>query len=366
MAQCAEAVGFDSLWVPDHLMCAHPATGDARLAVWECWSVLAALAATTNDIELGTFVACTSFRNPALLAKMADTVDEISNGRLILGLGAGWMEAEFRAFGYPFDNVVGRFEEALQIIHPLLRKGAVDFKGKYYEARECELLRRGPRQKGPPIMIGAKPDRPCALRLTAQYDRQPCPVRLERKKDRGLETVGVLILVDQNVVEPASDISGKQWTGNCFRPVEQQVIVIEDVLRLLGFDVSAEQVVKLRFPTGAPRKMIAEHGIERLLGIDRPRVNRKAGAFGGELALRLRKSKLVADQIHQVSGILPVMDRKVGVEPNLASVFPQKPRSNAMERPRPGKSIAHYAGIRANNLSAYSFDASSHLGCCPA
>jgi alkanesulfonate monooxygenase SsuD/methylene tetrahydromethanopterin reductase-like flavin-dependent oxidoreductase (luciferase family) len=169
MAECAEAVGFDSLWVPDHLMCAHPRTGEARLAVWECWSVLAALAAATNDIELGTFVACTSFRNPALLAKMADTVDEISNGRLILGLGAGWMEAEFRAFGYPFDNVVGRFEESLQIIHPLLRKGAVDFKGKYYEARECELLRRGPRQKGPPIMIGAKPDRPRALRLAAQY-----------------------------------------------------------------------------------------------------------------------------------------------------------------------------------------------------
>ena len=104
------------LWVPDHLMCAHPKTGEARLAVWECWSVLAALAAATSDIELGTFVACTSFRNPALLAKMADTVDEISGGRLILGLGAGWKEEEFRAFGYPFDHLVGRFEEALQII----------------------------------------------------------------------------------------------------------------------------------------------------------------------------------------------------------------------------------------------------------
>jgi alkanesulfonate monooxygenase SsuD/methylene tetrahydromethanopterin reductase-like flavin-dependent oxidoreductase (luciferase family) len=170
MAQCAEAVGFDSLWVPDHTLLAHPVvTGGARLAVWECWSVLSALAAATNNIELGTFVACSSFRNPALLAKMADTVDEISNGRLILGLGAGWVEAEFHAFGYPFDNLVSRFEEALQIIHPLLRKGAVDFKGKYYEARDCELLRRGPRPAGPPIMIGAKPDRPRALRLTAQY-----------------------------------------------------------------------------------------------------------------------------------------------------------------------------------------------------
>ena len=169
LAQRAEAVSFDSLWVPDHLLFQDARTEGERIAVWECWSILAALAAATNRVELGTFVACTSFRNPALLAKMADTVDEISNGRLILGLGAGYMEAEFRAFGYPYDNLMGRFEEALQIIHPLLRTGAVDFKGKYYEARDCELLRRGPRRTGPPIMIGARPDRPRSLRLTAQY-----------------------------------------------------------------------------------------------------------------------------------------------------------------------------------------------------
>ncbi len=169
LAQRAEAVSFDLLWVPDHLLFQDARTEGERLAVWECWSILAALAAATNHIELGTFVACTSFRNPALLAKMADTVDEISNGRLILGLGAGYMEAEFRAFGYPYDNLMGRFEEALQIIHPLLRTGAVDFKGKYYEARDCELLRRGPRRSGPPIMIGARPDKPRSLRLAAQY-----------------------------------------------------------------------------------------------------------------------------------------------------------------------------------------------------
>jgi alkanesulfonate monooxygenase SsuD/methylene tetrahydromethanopterin reductase-like flavin-dependent oxidoreductase (luciferase family) len=169
LAQRAEAVSFDSLWVPDHLLFQDARTEGERLAVWECWSILAALAAATNRVELGTFVACTSFRNPALLAKMADTVDEISNGRLILGLGAGYMEAEFRAFGYPYDNLMSRFEEALQIIRPLLRTGAVDFKGKYYEARDCELLRRGPRRTGPPIMIGARPDKPRSLRLTAQY-----------------------------------------------------------------------------------------------------------------------------------------------------------------------------------------------------
>jgi alkanesulfonate monooxygenase SsuD/methylene tetrahydromethanopterin reductase-like flavin-dependent oxidoreductase (luciferase family) len=99
-------------------------------------------------------VVCTSFRNPALLAKMADTVEEISGGRLILGLGAGWHEPEYRAFGHPFDHRVSRFEEALQIICPLLREGHVDFEGHFYRAWGCELRLRGPRPQGPPILIG--------------------------------------------------------------------------------------------------------------------------------------------------------------------------------------------------------------------
>jgi probable F420-dependent oxidoreductase len=169
MAQQAEAGGFDSIWVQDHLLFDYGDPGVPPIGVWECWSLLAALAAVTTRVELGALVACTSFRNPALLAKMADTVDEISGGRLILGLGAGYHEPEFRAFGYPFDHLVGRFEEALQIIHTLLRKGTIDFQGKYYEARACDLGPRGPRRGGPPILIGAEPNRPRALRLTAQY-----------------------------------------------------------------------------------------------------------------------------------------------------------------------------------------------------
>jgi alkanesulfonate monooxygenase SsuD/methylene tetrahydromethanopterin reductase-like flavin-dependent oxidoreductase (luciferase family) len=168
MAQHAEAIGFASLWVPDHMI--HNAfQPDVQLGAWDCWSILSSLAAVTTRIELGTLVVCTNFRNPALLAKMADTVEEISGGRLILGLGAGYYEREFRAFGFPFDHVVGRFEEALAIVHALLRKGKVDFDGQYYQARDCELIPRGPRPGGPPIMIGAKQDRPRALRLTARY-----------------------------------------------------------------------------------------------------------------------------------------------------------------------------------------------------
>jgi probable F420-dependent oxidoreductase len=161
----AEDVGFDSVWVPDHLLFRFP--GVATGGAWECWSLLAALAAITSRIALGPIVTCMAFRNPALLAKIVATVDEISGGRLILGLGAGWNEAEYRAFGYPFDHRVSRFEEALTIVTGLLRQGYVDFSGRFYQARECELRPRGPRPEGIPIMIGTTGER--MLRLTAQH-----------------------------------------------------------------------------------------------------------------------------------------------------------------------------------------------------
>ena len=166
-ARFAEAVGFDSIWVSDHLLMRFP--DEAPRGGWEGWSLIAALAATGERVEIGTLVLCTSWRNPALLAKMASTVDEISNGRLILGLGAGWHEPEFRAFGFSFDHPIARFEEALAIVGPLLRGGHVDFAGTYYEARDCELHPHGPRPLGPPIMIGALANRPRLLRLTTTH-----------------------------------------------------------------------------------------------------------------------------------------------------------------------------------------------------
>jgi alkanesulfonate monooxygenase SsuD/methylene tetrahydromethanopterin reductase-like flavin-dependent oxidoreductase (luciferase family) len=163
-AQRAEALGFDSLWVPDHLLLTWQ---ERTRGIWECWSLLSALAAVTSRVALGPLVTSTAFRGPALLAKMADTVDEISGGRLIIGLGAGWNGPEDRAFGVPSDHRVDRFEEALEIIVPLLRTGHVDFEGRYYQARNCELRPRGPRPGGPPILIGAKGPR--MLRLAATY-----------------------------------------------------------------------------------------------------------------------------------------------------------------------------------------------------
>jgi probable F420-dependent oxidoreductase len=164
-AKRCEELGFDSIWIYDHLL--YKGKKDATIGIWEGWSMLSALAASTQRVELGPLVACNSFRNPALLAKMAHTVDEISGGRLTLGVGAGWNQPEYEAFGFPFDHRVSRFEEALQIIRPLLKEGYVDFAGKYYTARHCEIRPRSPRPGGPPLMIGA--GLPRMLRLTAQY-----------------------------------------------------------------------------------------------------------------------------------------------------------------------------------------------------
>jgi len=161
----AEAVGLDSFWLPDHFVF-HPHEPD-QLGCWEGFTFLSALAGVTSTIALGPLVAATSFRNPALLAKMAATLDEIAQGRFILGLGAGNWEPEHAMFGYPFDHRVGRFEEALQIIAPLLREGAVDFHGRYYQAPHCVLSPRGPSPSGPPIWGGARGDR--MLRIIAKY-----------------------------------------------------------------------------------------------------------------------------------------------------------------------------------------------------
>ncbi len=165
LAQAAEQAGFDSFWLADHLLARMP--NEPEQGVWEVFTFLSALAVQTSSILLGPLVACTSFRNPGILAKIAAGIDELSDGRFILGLGAGWHEPEYTAFGYPFDHLAARFEEALQIIVPLLREGEVDFEGQYYSARDCFLRPRGPSPKGPPIWIGAS--KPRMVRLTARY-----------------------------------------------------------------------------------------------------------------------------------------------------------------------------------------------------
>lgn len=153
MARAAEAVGFDSLWLGDHLLYDLPG-GEVR-GPWEVWTSLAAIAAVTERVALGPLVASTSFHAPAMLAKQAATVDAISGGRLILGLGAGWNEREYRAFGFAYDHRVSRFEEAFTIIRGLLRDGRIDFDGAYHRVEDC-VLDPGPvRPGGPPLMLGS-------------------------------------------------------------------------------------------------------------------------------------------------------------------------------------------------------------------
>jgi alkanesulfonate monooxygenase SsuD/methylene tetrahydromethanopterin reductase-like flavin-dependent oxidoreductase (luciferase family) len=164
MARTAEAIGLDSVWIPDHLYFQYPGVTEST---YECTAMLAALAAVTERVEIGTLVICTGFRYPAVLASMANTIDEISNGRLILGLGAGYHEPEYRAFGIPYDHRYSRFEEALHIIATLLRERKIDYEGTYYSARECEFRIGGPRPNGPPIMVGTTGEK--MLRLTAKY-----------------------------------------------------------------------------------------------------------------------------------------------------------------------------------------------------
>jgi alkanesulfonate monooxygenase SsuD/methylene tetrahydromethanopterin reductase-like flavin-dependent oxidoreductase (luciferase family) len=157
-----EDLGFDSIWAGDHFLY-HMADGTSD-APWDAWSVLAAAATMTSRVSIGPLVTPIGFYNPAVLAKKAATVDEISGGRLILGLGAGWNGVEFRGYGVPFDHRISRFEEAFTIVRTLLQQGEIDFEGKYFSARDCQLVPQS-RPGGPPILIGSLGERMLGITL---------------------------------------------------------------------------------------------------------------------------------------------------------------------------------------------------------
>ena len=161
-----EALGFDSAWACDHFQ--RPSEPEAPYL--EGWTLLGALATVTERIRLGLLVASNTFRHPALVAKMAVTVDHVSGGRLELGLGTGWYEDEHRRFGLPFPErpeLVGRFEEAVQLLDAMLRQDLTTYDGRYYRlvAAPC---RPGPVQRPrPPLTLGAHGPR--MLRIAARY-----------------------------------------------------------------------------------------------------------------------------------------------------------------------------------------------------
>lgn len=160
IAGTVEDCGFDSIWTGDHLLYRDE---NGTRGPREAWTTLAALAEVTQRVELGPLVASTSFHAPAMLAKLAATVDDISGGRLILGLGAGWNEVEYRAFGFPYDQRVSRFEEAFTIIRTLVRDGSIDFEGRFYTLREMELI--PPARPDMKLLIGSNGPRMLRLAL---------------------------------------------------------------------------------------------------------------------------------------------------------------------------------------------------------
>jgi alkanesulfonate monooxygenase SsuD/methylene tetrahydromethanopterin reductase-like flavin-dependent oxidoreductase (luciferase family) len=183
ISRAAVDVGFDSLWVTDHLLLESTnaelrrraglpvpdAAEDVPEGYLECFSVLAALGAVFNTVQLGSFVAGARYRNPALLGKIATAIDSISDGKFVLGVGVGDSEEEHERFGFPSDHRVGRFEELLAILQRLLTNRELDFSGEHYSVRRARLLPAGPRENGPPIMIGTFNPGPRMQRLVVQY-----------------------------------------------------------------------------------------------------------------------------------------------------------------------------------------------------
>jgi probable F420-dependent oxidoreductase len=161
MARAAEDVGFDSVWVGDHLL--YRGDGREERGPWDAWTLLAALAAGTERVRLGPLVACTAFAPPGLLARKAAAVQEVSGGRLVLGLGAGWNETEFRAFGIPFDHRASRFEECFEIIRRLLAGERVTFEGRFERVHDAVLLPAP--VPPPPVMIGSTGERVLRIAL---------------------------------------------------------------------------------------------------------------------------------------------------------------------------------------------------------
>jgi alkanesulfonate monooxygenase SsuD/methylene tetrahydromethanopterin reductase-like flavin-dependent oxidoreductase (luciferase family) len=203
----AERMGLDSVFICDHL------TGSSSVAfadteprtedILEAWTTLSSLATQTHRVRLGTLVSCIGFRNPAVLAKMGATFDAISRGRLILGLGAGWRKAEYQMYGLtwePFEVRLNRLREAVTIVRRLWEEPAVDFEGKFYRLKRCELWPKPLQKPHPPLWFGGGPrDKsfalvtefdgwaPASLAVSEFEERRPSLVSISNERGRPIE-----------------------------------------------------------------------------------------------------------------------------------------------------------------------------------
>ena len=244
IARTAEQAGFNSVWFGDHLLYRY-ASGETR-GPWEAWTTLAGLAEATERVALGPLVAATAFHAPFMLAKQAATVDEISGGRLVLGIGAGWNPVEFAALGAPFDHRIGRFEEAFTIVRTLLAHGAIDFEGGFFTARDADLLPRPARPGGPPILIGSTGPR--MLAATVPYVQ----AWNAWYADTDNAPAGVAALRD--VVDAAARAAGRE-PGDIERTVAVLVRMPGGTGRVMGDTSERQAVVPLE---GTPERLAEE------------------------------------------------------------------------------------------------------------
>jgi probable F420-dependent oxidoreductase len=256
MARAAEEAGFDSIWLGDHLL--YRDKGEPARGPWEAWTMLGALAAVTDRVELGPLVACTAFHPPGLIAKMAATLAEVSGGRFVLGLGAGWNEAEFRAFGLPYDHRVSRFEEAFTIIRGLLAGEHVTLDGRFFKADDLVLL---PLPATPPrLMIGSNGPRMLAATLPhadawntwfdsygnspdgfAELNDQITAAARDAGRDPGEIERSACVLV------ALGDATGERWWGEDVEPVTGSTDQIAARLRELH-EAGADEIIVVADP----------------------------------------------------------------------------------------------------------------------
>ena len=168
VARTADEVGFESVWLVDHF---HTIPQLSQEVTFECWTTTAAVARDTKRIRVGQMVTCNGYRNPALLAKMASTVDVLSRGRLNFGIGAGWFEHEYRAYGYDYPETsdrLRRLREAVQVILAMWTQEEAVFEGKYYQVRGAINQPKGVQKPHIPLLIGGSGEK-VTLKLVAQY-----------------------------------------------------------------------------------------------------------------------------------------------------------------------------------------------------
>ena len=266
IARAAERVGFDSIWLGDHLIYRGGAL--AERGPWDVWTQLAALAASTSRVRLGPLVAALPFHAPGVLARMAASVDEISGGRLTLGVGAGWNEPEFRAFGFPFDQLGSRFEEAFAIVRPLIAGERITFAGRFQHVDDAVLL--PPPAHHIPLMIGSNGARLLAITLPhvaawntwyTSYGNTPDGfAKLNKQIDAACQRVGR----DPNAIARSACVFVGMDRPTGQRPADAAPVTVSALpahLRALA-DAGADEAILVVDP-------ITEQSVERLASIPR-------------------------------------------------------------------------------------------------